>query len=373
MKPRPIRGSTIIVVGATSGVGKATALSLATHGANLVIVSRTADHVECGGRRMSPRRRISSDRRRRRHQQSRRRRSDRHRGHRHGSVPSTPGSTLRLRSSWARSISKTVTDIEQLIATNVLGTTLASRAAMNHFRTCNAGVLINMSSLLGVVPNPIVPTYSMSKFAVHGLTLSLHQSVWHRSPIRVCAILPGPIDTPMFARAANRSGRAIESDTAVILTGACRRGGHQIGEAATATKNDRCCRRGHRDRTARAAAVYRNLRRPSRSPTHLPTRGRADDSRRPRHRQRSERCWRGLATQPSPSSHRRHGRTPTRTVDAAGRSGGDHVTSRCHTPRPEAGIDVTNGANSVTRRRLVEVPRGILFAAAIGRLLKRLI
>jgi hypothetical protein len=72
-------------------------------------------------------------------------------------------------------------------------------------------VLINLSSLLGVIPNPVVPTYAMSKFAVRGLTLSLHQSQWHRSPIKVCAILPGPIDTPMFARAANHSGRPIRA------------------------------------------------------------------------------------------------------------------------------------------------------------------
>jgi NAD(P)-dependent dehydrogenase (short-subunit alcohol dehydrogenase family) len=104
-----------------------------------------------------------------------------------------------------------VDEIEQLIATNVLGTTLTSRAAMTHFRSRDAGVLINLSSLLGVVPNPIVPTYSMSKFAVRGLTLSLHQSTWHRSPIEVCVVLPGPIDTPMFARAANQSGRAIRA------------------------------------------------------------------------------------------------------------------------------------------------------------------
>ena len=82
---------------------------------------------------------------------------------------------------------------------------------MTHFHSRNAGVLINLSSLLGVIPNPVVPTYSMSKFAIRGLTLSLHQSVWRRSPIRVCAILPGPIDTPMFERAANDSGRAIRA------------------------------------------------------------------------------------------------------------------------------------------------------------------
>jgi short-subunit dehydrogenase len=207
---RPIGGSTIVVVGATSGVGKATALSLATHGANLVIVSRTADHVEtvadeCRLAGASAAIGVAAD-------ISKPDDVDR--------IVSEATARFGTIDTWINAAAplvvgeihqQAVTDIEQLIATNVLGTTLASRAAMNHFRTRNAGVLINMSSLLGVVPNPIVPTYSMSKFAVRGLTLSLHQSTWHRSPIHVCAILPGPIDTPMFARAANRSGRAIRA------------------------------------------------------------------------------------------------------------------------------------------------------------------
>lgn len=210
MKPRTIRGSTIVVVGATSGVGKATALSLAAAGANLLIVSRTAAHVaavadECRLAGAPAAIGVAAD-------------------------ISNPDDVNRIVTeatthfgavdTWINAAAalvvgelhvQAVTDIEQLIATNVLGTTLASRAAMIHFRARHAGVLINMSSLLGVVPNPVVPTYSMSKFAVRGLTLSLHQSVWHRSPIHVCAILPGPIDSPMFARAANRSGREIRA------------------------------------------------------------------------------------------------------------------------------------------------------------------
>jgi short-subunit dehydrogenase len=102
-------------------------------------------------------------------------------------------------------------EIAQLVATNVLGTTLASRAAMTQFRSQNSGVLINTSSLLGIVPNPVVPTYVMSKFAVRGLTLSLHASMSHRSAIKVCTVLPGPIDTPMFVRAANHSHRALRA------------------------------------------------------------------------------------------------------------------------------------------------------------------
>ena len=209
MRRRRIQGSTIVVVGATSGVGKATALSLAAGGARLVLVARTAADVEA-----------TADECRALGASVLGVSADISRPHDVERIVSEAVLRFGQIDTWINAAAalivgelhcQPVDQIEKLIATNVLGTTLASRAAMIHFRSHGAGVLINMSSLLGVVPNPIVPSYSMSKFAVRGLTLSLHQSTWRRSPIRVCAILPGPIDTPMFARAANHSGRNIRA------------------------------------------------------------------------------------------------------------------------------------------------------------------
>lgn len=209
MKPRRIDGSTVVVVGATSGVGRATALSLAADGARLVLVARTAADVEAvvnecrslGAAAIG----VTADI------------GDPHNVDRivtdamdrFGTIDTwiNTAATLVVGELWDQPVDA----IQRLISTNVLGTTLTSRAAMIHFRQTGAGVLINLSSLLGMVPNPVVPTYAMSKFAVRGLTLSLHQSRWKRSPISVCTILPGPIDTPMFVRADNRSGRSIRA------------------------------------------------------------------------------------------------------------------------------------------------------------------
>src|SRR3954452_17755758 len=206
MKPRELRNSTIVVVGATSGVGRATALSLASIGARLVVVSRTGPHVdevvgECrqlGAEAVGVAADISKP-------------ADVDRiveaaVARFGAIDTWINTAAALIVGQLHE--QPVDQIEQLIATNVFGTTLTSRAAMTHFHSRQQGVLINVSSLLGVIPNPVVPTYAMSKFAICGLTLSLHQSTWHRSAIKVCTILPGPIDTPMFARAAkpNRAG-----------------------------------------------------------------------------------------------------------------------------------------------------------------------
>jgi short-subunit dehydrogenase len=103
-----------------------------------------------------------------------------------------------------------VDDIERIIDTNVLGTTLLAREALSTFDERGRGTLINVSSLLGLVPNPVVPAYCMTKFAVRGLTVTLQRSR-RAGSIDICLVLPGPVDTPMFVTAANHTGRELRS------------------------------------------------------------------------------------------------------------------------------------------------------------------
>ncbi|GIF74453.1 SDR family NAD(P)-dependent oxidoreductase [Asanoa siamensis] len=59
--------------------------------------------------------------------------------------------------------------------------------------------------------NPMIPLYSMSKFAVRGLALNLRQAVAGERDIHVCLVLPGPVDTPFFVRAANHAGHELRA------------------------------------------------------------------------------------------------------------------------------------------------------------------
>jgi NAD(P)-dependent dehydrogenase (short-subunit alcohol dehydrogenase family) len=108
---------------------------------------------------------------------------------------------------------------------------LASRAALAQFRSQGSGVLINVSSLLAFLPAPVLPAYVMSKFATSGLTLSLHAAARRTPGIDVCLVEPGPVDTPMFARAANHTGRELRAlptacspaRAAAVIVGCARR------------------------------------------------------------------------------------------------------------------------------------------------------
>ncbi len=108
-------------------------------------------------------------------------------------------------------VDQPVAEVETLFRTNVIGAALGARAALATFEEQGAGDLILIASLLGVVPNPVVPTYVASKFAVRGLALSLRQGVAGQRDVHVSCVLPGPIDTPLFQRAGDHTGRRLRS------------------------------------------------------------------------------------------------------------------------------------------------------------------
>ena len=97
----------------------------------------------------------------------------------------------------------------RVIETNLFGQIHGARAALPHFRRQGGGVLINMSSVWGRVSSPHVSAYVTSKFAVRAFSECLRQELSDADDIHVVTILPQAVDTPMWRRAANFSGREL--------------------------------------------------------------------------------------------------------------------------------------------------------------------
>lgn len=97
----------------------------------------------------------------------------------------------------------------RVIETNLFGYIYGARAVLPHFRSRGAGSLINVGSVVGIVGQPYTSAYCLTKFAIRGLGECLRQELLDE-PIHVSTVLPAGIDTPVFASAANYTGRAVK-------------------------------------------------------------------------------------------------------------------------------------------------------------------
>jgi NAD(P)-dependent dehydrogenase (short-subunit alcohol dehydrogenase family) len=86
------------------------------------------------------------------------------------------------------------------LAVNLTSCYLTSRHVLPHLLARGGGAIVNVSSLASIRDTGYVyPAYSAAKAAVNQLTVSLALTYAKRG-IRVNAILPGLIDTPLVAR-----------------------------------------------------------------------------------------------------------------------------------------------------------------------------
>ena len=96
---------------------------------------------------------------------------------------------------------------DTVVRTNLLGAANVARSALDHFRQRGAGHLVLLGSLLGQAAMPYQSAYVVSKFGVHGMVRALRQENSHLPGVKVHGVYPGPVDTPMSQNAGNYFGR----------------------------------------------------------------------------------------------------------------------------------------------------------------------
>ncbi len=87
-------------------------------------------------------------------------------------------------------------DFDKLMNVNLKGTFLMCKAALRPLMKAGGGSIVNMSSVVGEMGNAGQVPYSASKAALLGLTKSLAREIGSRQ-VRVNAIAPGFIETDM--------------------------------------------------------------------------------------------------------------------------------------------------------------------------------
>ena len=107
-------------------------------------------------------------------------------------------------------VDQTLADARLVIDTNLVGTFLCSRAALRSMVERRSGVILNLSSVLGLTGDALLPIYSATKHAIIGLTRSTAVA-YAEQGIRCLAICPGDVDTEL-----NEQYFASQSDPAAF-------------------------------------------------------------------------------------------------------------------------------------------------------------
>ena len=102
----------------------------------------------------------------------------------------------------------------RMMGVHLNGTFFCTREALRLMSRRNQGVIVNMSSVAGLMGLANVPHYSAAKAGILGFTRAVAREVGSRN-IRVNAICPGFIDTPMTQPISPLMRKAITAQTAL--------------------------------------------------------------------------------------------------------------------------------------------------------------
>ncbi len=202
-----LNGKVAVVVGGTSGIGRAIALGFAEAGADVVPTSRRAEQVENTAREIEKlgRRslRVTSDV------------ADRESLERvlSEAVGAFGKVDVLVNSAGTTKRAPTLTFLEEdwnnIIDTNLTGTLRACQVFGGHMLERGAGAIINIASLSTFVALNEVAAYSASKAAVGSLTKSLAVE-WSSRGVRVNAIAPGVFRTALNQKLLDETERGRE-------------------------------------------------------------------------------------------------------------------------------------------------------------------
>lgn len=98
---------------------------------------------------------------------------------------------------------------EDVVRTNLLGFMHGAHAVLPHFKQQGYGILINNISVGGWFPTPFMSAYSASKFGLRGFFESLKGELRDYPGIRICDLYPAFLDTPGIQHAANFTGKVL--------------------------------------------------------------------------------------------------------------------------------------------------------------------
>jgi uncharacterized protein len=189
------RGRVVVVTGASSGIGRATALAFASAGARLALVARRRPELEAiaaqaGGDALvlptdvTDRAAVAAC-------------FDRV-SERFGRVDIVVNNAGVLKPALVLDLD--ARDLDAMLRVNLFGALYVMQEAVRRMLTQGDGVVVNVASLGGRRGVSPIGGYCATKFALVGLTEALREELLGK-PVHVALVEPGVVDTPMVENA----------------------------------------------------------------------------------------------------------------------------------------------------------------------------
>lgn len=203
VKLKPVKDQVVVLLGASSGIGRESALRFGKRGAKVVVAARSetglvslvdeivadggqATYAVCDVTDFAAVERVAA-----------------HAVATFGRIDTWVN--LAAVSVYASFEETTPAEFKRLMEVNYLGQIHGALAALPHLRAAGGGALIAISSVESIVALPLHSSYASTKHAVEGAMDALRRELMaEKAPISVTSIKPATINTPFFDNSLNK-------------------------------------------------------------------------------------------------------------------------------------------------------------------------
>ena len=189
-----LRGKTVVITGASSGIGRSTALEMARRGAHVVLGARRLEQLETVAaecRALGVRATAVA--------------TDVTKPEDCRNLVSAAGDVDVLVNNAGFAIYDAIADadpdeLRAMMDTNYFGAVHCTQAVLPGMLARGEGTIVNVGSITGIMGYARMGGYCATKFALHGMTEALRNEVLGRG-VRVALVCPGTTETEFFVKA----------------------------------------------------------------------------------------------------------------------------------------------------------------------------